>query len=238
VNDVKFLKEVLDFVKKTPELTRNNLAREAVCYPIPFFGNISSAEVLTVGVNPSNGEFAPPRQIYWPAGMTPNQLLERLRSYFCGAYPPHPWFEGWTESFRELDPRLSYTNGAVAHTDLSPRVTTPMSYIQDPLLFEKMIRTDIKFLFRILFENKKIRLIMTGGQVLGPKYIAQWIRNLAPKPLQLLPSGKGNRATSFYKFVGLGREVGLFSSGVGPTFRDQLIENVSANRDKLLDVLG
>jgi len=238
VNSLHFLKEVLDFVEKTPELTGKNCVENKTTYPNPFFGNIESAQILTVGVNPSDGESAPSRESNWPADMTRDQPHERLKNYFVSRCPHHCWFDGWIESFRKLKPGFSYTDGSVAHKDLSPRVTIPMSRVRDKLIFQKMIGADIEFLFKILFESENIRLVMTGGKVLGDKYVAQWIRNCAPSPLILRPAGKGIGATSLYQFSGLNREVWLFSCGVSPRFREQLLKNVSENRGALIEFLS
>jgi hypothetical protein len=63
-----------------------------VLHPIPFFGNLESAEVLTIGVNPSSTEFEPWRD--WPEQrMTSEDLSNRLLDYFRRPHPkPHPWF--------------------------------------------------------------------------------------------------------------------------------------------------
>ena len=48
-------------------------------FPVPFFGKIDSARVLTVGVNPSDGEF---KNRNWPESLDPEDLKERIYAYF------------------------------------------------------------------------------------------------------------------------------------------------------------
>src|SRR2546423_2241001 len=93
-----------------------NFAPNILTHPIPFFGNVESAKVVTVGVNPSVSEFKKER---W-AGLTNGQILGRLINYFNqNSVRPHPWFEVWEKALQPLG--CSYTNGTAAHADLSPR---------------------------------------------------------------------------------------------------------------------
>jgi hypothetical protein len=61
--------------------------------PVPFFGNIEAARVLTIGLNPAITEFAPHRD--W-APLDARNLAFRLVNYFRLAGirypPPHSWF--------------------------------------------------------------------------------------------------------------------------------------------------
>jgi hypothetical protein len=238
MNSLDLLREVLDHVEKTPELTGVNQSPHKIVYPIPFFGDIESATILTIGVNPSDGEFALPRTQHWPPNLPLNRLHGRLKNYFMGNCPPYYWFNAWIESFKRLDVRYSYKNGTAAHIDLSPRITTRMSCAPNPTIFQHMIEADIKFLFKTIAGNNNLKLIMTGGKVLGQKYIAQWIRTFAPEPIVFQYEGNGFGRTSFYRVNGLGRGVWLFSSSVGPTFKEKLVEHVFTNRDQLLEILN
>lgn len=86
-------------------------------HPIPFFGNLESAQILTIGLNPSSTEFEAWR--HWPNDeMKADILARRLASYFRSVQPrPHPWFG-------ELQEALSIIGGNykvnAAHVDLSP----------------------------------------------------------------------------------------------------------------------
>jgi hypothetical protein len=86
-------------------------------HPISFFGNLESAQILTIGLNPSSTEFEAWR--HWPDNeMDADLLARRLASYFRSVQPrPHPWFG-------ELQEALAIIGGNykvnAAHVDLSP----------------------------------------------------------------------------------------------------------------------
>lgn len=106
-------------------------------YPIPFFGRIDTATVLTVGTNPSPGEFEDER---WPMGADASYVSERLLNYFERPPQSHPWFDAWRDALQQLN--VSYESGEVAHVDVSPRATVPMGQISQVDLFLEMARTD------------------------------------------------------------------------------------------------
>jgi hypothetical protein len=93
-------------------------------YPIPFFGDIRRAEVITLALNPAHTEFAPARR--WPIGdgagsLTPMGLTNRLLSYFHMArIPPHDWFNACESGLLALE--CSYRTNA-AHIDIHPLPT-------------------------------------------------------------------------------------------------------------------
>lgn len=86
-------------------------------HQIPYFGNIDSAQVLTVGLNPSSTEFEAWRS--WPQdAINPDTLARRLASYFRLVNPrPHPWFADYQEALGIIG--ANYKINA-AHVDLSP----------------------------------------------------------------------------------------------------------------------
>jgi hypothetical protein len=99
-------------------------------HPIPFFGNLELAHVVTIGLNPSSTEFDPWR--LWPQdAMNPEMLTRRLASYFRAVQPrPHPWFA-------ELQAALAIIGGNykvnAAHVDLAPWSTlSPQRLAQMP----------------------------------------------------------------------------------------------------------
>ena len=88
-------------------------------HPIPFFGNIESARVITVGLNPAITEFADHRR--WMPNLNAEELALRLVNYFRLAgvcYPvPHSWF-GEIVEFLDI---VGCPGGiAAAHVDLCP----------------------------------------------------------------------------------------------------------------------
>jgi hypothetical protein len=86
-------------------------------HPVPFFGNLDSAKILTIALNPSTTEFKPWRK--WPKPpIEANELARRLSSYFQSIDPaPHPWFGDFQEALGIIG--ASYNINA-AHLDLSP----------------------------------------------------------------------------------------------------------------------
>ncbi len=89
-------------------------------YPIPFFGDIRNAEVLTLALNPAWTEFRQGgcHERYWIPGLDACALTTRLLHYFdLPLPPPHRWFEKYRAGLGLL--RCSYETN-VAHIDLNP----------------------------------------------------------------------------------------------------------------------
>ena len=90
-----------------------------VTHPIPYFGRLSNAKVVTLGLNPSSKEFTKKRN--WPPSISSDDLHDRLSGYFDSvAPPPHKFFESWSGALTHIN--ASYNHDAV-HLDLSPRAT-------------------------------------------------------------------------------------------------------------------
>ena len=127
--------------------------------PIPFFGNPTSATVVTVGVNPSDGEFAAGR---WSNTMAVGDLVARLKTYFeAPQTAPHGWFSKWNRALDHAGVR--YEDGTAAHLDLSPRATRPWSQLEDKESFVSMLGEDVSFFFEILRHCRKAKLLMLAG---------------------------------------------------------------------------
>ena len=85
-----------------------------ILYPIPFFGDIRCAEVLTLALNPAWTEFNTPRQ--WLGNFDSPALTTRLIHYFDLPQPePHPWFDRLEKALLYIG--CSYRQDA-AHVDL------------------------------------------------------------------------------------------------------------------------
>jgi hypothetical protein len=158
-----------------------SLYRPGLRYPIPFFGDITTARVITVGLNPSDGEFAAKRN--WESGLSAEALDLRLRNYFTSTTPePHGWFKPWHEALPYLG--VAYQDGTAAHLDLSPRATMPASKARkegpDPKLFDRMIDQDAKWLFRLLPHAPKCQLLALAGRV-TTKHMGQFLEGVAPQ---------------------------------------------------------
>jgi hypothetical protein len=89
-------------------------------YPVPFFGDIRIAEVLTLALNPAWTEFRQGgcHERYWIPSLNACALTTRLLHYFdLPVPPPHRWFEERRVGLDCL--RCSYKTN-VAHIDLHP----------------------------------------------------------------------------------------------------------------------
>jgi len=88
-------------------------------HPIPFFGNIESAKVITIGLNPAITEFAKHRD--WKFSLNEDDLSFRLVNYFRLAGisypPPRCWFYDITEFLHIIGCPQKI---ASAHVDLRP----------------------------------------------------------------------------------------------------------------------
>lgn len=115
---------------------KNNL------YPIPFFGDIRRAEVLTIAMNPAHDEFDH-RQ--WPPHVAPTALnapalASRLLHYFDLPEPiPHSFFRQFSQMLQMID--CGYRRNA-AHIDLSSLPTVKprqMTDQQRPIFVENFV---------------------------------------------------------------------------------------------------
>ena len=123
--------------------------------PIPFFGDLENAEILTLAVNPSATEFHEDR--CWESEMDASKLTFRLVNYFRSWNPPpHGWFTPPETKLRLNG--CSYLFNT-AHVDLSPTATKGMAdFRQNPTKFRKMVSQDaIKWLPEILNFAKKAK---------------------------------------------------------------------------------
>ncbi len=93
--------------------------------PIPFFGSLQTAQVITVGLNPSGGEM---RGRNW-AGVDTATACARLTSYFSSAdFPPHPWFARWERAPNETP----YHGEDRHHPTVSSRQTRRIQHFIEP----------------------------------------------------------------------------------------------------------
>jgi hypothetical protein len=91
-------------------------------YPIPFFGDIRTAEVLTLALNPAWTEFGYGR--HWIPGLDARSLTTRLLHYFdLPEPPPHKWFvyrRDALERFSSVMRRMRLTSIS-SHLDKTPQ---------------------------------------------------------------------------------------------------------------------
>lgn len=217
--------------KEFPELFRNGEPK----YPIPFFGNLLTAELLTVGLNPSADEF---KAQGWQDGLFTESLTERLLSYFLAS--PHGWFEKWVEALNILNEAPSYRDGRVAHLDISPRATQSFGSFSAAQAkdFDVMLRRDISWLFRLISQFTNPKLVLMAGTASKTHYLDRLANECAKQHSYKLigrRSAKGIQCR-FWRLEGHGKSIPLFFSGSGPSDRrnpGRLVENLRVNAEAL-----
>src|SRR4051812_36917340 len=103
-----YLSDVVAYEASTRSHFISLYRSDVIVHPLPLFGDVSSARLLTVGVNPSATEFIGRN---WPTEISAANLAARLTQYFeYDPVPPHDWFNGWREALMALG--ASYEAGA------------------------------------------------------------------------------------------------------------------------------
>ncbi|HEY5233184.1 MAG TPA: HAD hydrolase family protein [Verrucomicrobiae bacterium] len=151
--------------------------------PTPFFGEIETAEIATVAVNPSSKEFDGERG--WSFPMTSEKLAVRLVNYFRQWNPPpHAWFTRLETKLRLEGHSYHFDT---AHIDLSPRATRSMrSFKLQPGNFLNMVNADAGKWFLVLLRlAKRLRVIRFDEagiiSAAGKKSLAQHIQQSLPE---------------------------------------------------------
>jgi hypothetical protein len=167
-------RELVSYVSNVQHETQNAKRKyktiikpNAPFHPIPFFGNISSARIITVGLNPSSGEFETWRN--WPEEISEHELTRRLVGYFRLSSPgPHPWFAELQEALRIVG--CSYSLSA-AHIDASPWPTLSPSALKHRTAkrrlldsYDSMLRTEVSRLPIFLRKCKHLKFVIIIGK--------------------------------------------------------------------------
>jgi hypothetical protein len=155
---IELVGQIIENVQTTDDqfqkLYRHGLSR----YPLPFFGDLENAEIITVGVNPSSTEFGPWRS--WPNGFNAEQVAGRLVDYFKISNPkPHPAFAYPEEALNIIN--CSYAWNA-AHIDLSPRATLAANQ-ENAALFFQMLEMDLAWIPKLFALANNCREIWFVG---------------------------------------------------------------------------
>jgi len=222
--EVKALEQQLvDMALRVTEKTASQYAELAPTrirwHPLPFFGSLDRARVITLGLNPSTNEFT--RQRNWPFEITSVELAERLVNYWNVEIPgPHPWFRPWSTVLTDMG--ASYALDA-AHVDLSPRPTNGRKS-ELRTLFISMLQTDALLWMEALNRAPNCKLILAAGSATNDSfgYINEFIANrLSPTGVRLAgcwrrQRGEGQTAWQTIRLPE-GREVPLFFCSTGPT---------------------
>lgn len=172
--------EQVDRQLSQPHCRLVELLNEKYAQPwaIPFFGRITEARVLTVGLNPAASEF---RDSRWDSVNTADRAAERLLNYFDCATEPHEWFATWEAALNWLD--ASYYGTRVhlaAHVDIWPRGTrTASEFGEEDLL--PCIEADLWCLLSTLEQSQNCTLILMAGSVTQDYYLNLFLQDYLPK---------------------------------------------------------
>ena len=231
---VNWLTELRQQIEKTnPQFGGLNF----VGWPIPFFGDIRKAKVLTVGVNPSNSEFRSAER--WGEIKTDNQWIQRLLNYFHEPeVASHEWFIPWEASLNLIG--CSYDNRTAAHLDLSPRATESMRKALR-IRFCDMVSKDIRWFFDCLGFCPDAKLILTAGSMILPndnehELVSSYLANCAAK--HSFTNNRNSRGTFLCSVDGRVRlPVKSFPCGPSADDKFKLIKDVFNCRKALKEFL-
>ena len=195
--------------------------------PIPFFGKLETALVLTVGLNPSDGEI---RGRNWESTLDPVAACARLTGYFNGgAFQPHPWFERWKRALKEIG--VSFDDGSAAHIDLCPWPTRPMSRLPDTKRFEALVRQSIPWFWQCIRLAKSCRLVLMAGAVTKQYYLNEYLAKMGDTETARIVGkvSRGGKGFVGYQHLRVdGKETPVFFCSVSPSARtgEILVERV------------
>lgn len=208
-------------------------------HPIPYFGRLTEAEVLTLGLNPSSKEFTKSRK--WPSQISAAAVAARLNDYFDATDPPpHRWFSEWSTALRALGASYDGTlTRRAAHIDLSPRATRGASaFNREPLrsVFLDMLRCDASVLIDVLETASKAKCVLAAGSATGLYYINEFIdrevEGIVVAGSWRRGAGPGQTAMLMLTLPS-GRRLPTFFCSTGPTSPRVLSTAVAKNRGQL-----
>ncbi len=214
---VNLVRHTLDRAAKTDPQFSANFKSGVPTQDSPFFGDLASAQVATIGVNPSWTEY---QSIRWMGVQGPTQVANCLTSYFTA--PPAQWhrfFQRWEMSLNQLG--RSFTRDAV-HIDLSPRPTIAMRHVPDPRAFERMLIDDSRWLILVLRRFPNIKAVLIAGSVSNRYYIDEFLVRLAliGSHFRLTQYSKlqpGRGGARIYRLHGRRIDVPVFFFGTSPS---------------------
>ena len=175
-------KTLLDLIKK---MATNKLGEMDVISwgcPIPSFGNLATAKIATVGLNPSNREFVdetgseldgPERRFHTLKSLGLNKWKEAQKEHFesiidyCFNYFSRNPYDGW---FKRLDHIISGTSlsyyfpsGYACHLDLIPFATFTKWTNLTSTQRRKLLDISSDYL-GMLINHSEIELLVLNGQ--------------------------------------------------------------------------
>lgn len=196
--------------------------------PIPFFGNIKKAKVITIGANPSSTEL----NNNWSEQMDASQINNKLENYFNDN--PHKWFSTWEKALNTIG--YSYYNGSAAHTDLCPWATKSISALCNNGKCDKVLELFKKELhfFGNIINSIKPNFVFLAGTLTNKYYLNEFLFDfgemnnceLLEEPKRISPAPFFNR----HKIKIQNKEIDALFISVSPSAgenkKNQLIELV------------
>ena len=143
--------------------------------PIPFFGNIKTAKIITIGANPSSKELVDNQ---WHEDMSVLQITNKLISYFNNN--PHKWFDVWEVALNKSG--FSYKDGTAAHIDLCPWATKSLSSLDSLGLTDKTIQLfseSVPAFIETLTECSESSFVLMAGTVTKRYWLNDFIYKFA-----------------------------------------------------------
>jgi hypothetical protein len=239
---IELVAEIQKQVENTNSTYAKNLVSNLVTHPIPFFGKLQEAEILTVGLNPSPREFYNAR---WPdCKIDPKYLASELYNYFQNDDRRWlPWFEKWATATLQLETNLQYKSGRVAHIDLSPRATEVMSRVPEVEIFAKMIREDLIWFPALIECAKSAKILLIAGAVNREEYLIEFLAKHGREDrITVVRKDNGtSRSLGFYELHFGSHSLPVFFSGSSPSARDngaKLTRNILTHREEILGLFG
>lgn len=218
--EMSILRKTLAHVENTRDQYDRLMRPGLVAHPIPYFGRLSNAKVVTLGINPSSKEFTVKRN--WPNPISIEDLRDRLCGYFDSQTPPpHKFFNEWSNALSQIN--ASYNSDTV-HLDLSPRATRAAGQFgSDPLLslFLQMLREDSCIWLEAINKMQSLEIILAAGSATKKYYINEFIKSeLRDKGVMLEGAwkrGVGSGKIAFHKLIlPNDRQIPMFFCSTGP----------------------
>ncbi len=197
-------------------------------YPVPCFGQLETADILTLGANPSADGMHFGENNYWPEWNNDDLAIRLICQCCCGYFDNNQavrWFGRWNSILEQLDASY-YSIGdrrkrlLAAHIDISPRPTRSMRACQNisATLWNEMMTCDRNYLHELLTIAGNARCILIAGTASRSTYVFDAFRKAFPA-WGVANIRHPHSPSILWNGLAFGqRNIGGWSSCVGPTF--------------------
>jgi len=229
----ELIKDLINKIDSVKNEYRTLFYEDIPIVPIPFFGDIVNAKIITVGINPSAEEL---ENNGWNSTMTEYDINSRLIRYFKDS--PHEWFETWEKALKEIN--FSYKTGTAAHIDICPWATKSISIVSKEggmSLFEKLLVQSLPLFYKVLSQCKNVEYIVLAGAATKSKYLNEFLYDNCVSDCRLLlkPERKSPAPYINKHIMKIGdKNISALSCSVSPSARgnkkEELILKIKENR--------